>query len=101
MTAPEKFLDPVLGKLFGRRKAVPPRRDRAAYNRLRAWCKSEGIALPTRDLGYYDFADSRIGTIGAGDGAHDDYEGVLEIARYRIESGNPEATMYDVEEDAA
>ena len=100
MTAPEKFLDPVLGKLFGTRRPLPPKRDRAPYNRLRVWCKSEGIALPSRDLGYYDFADSRIGTIGAGDGAHDDYDGVLEIARYRLESGNPDATMYDVEEDA-
>ena len=53
--------------------------------------------MPTRDLGYYDFDDPRIGTIGANDGADDEYDGVLEIARYRLESGNPEASFWDFE----
>ena len=94
-----KFLDPVLGKLFT--TAAAPKRDRGPYNRLRAWCRSEGIALPTRDQSYYDFADLRIGTVGANDGALTDYDNVVEIARYRVESGNPHATLYDAEEDSA
>ena len=92
MTDPAKFLDQLLGEMFGRRKAAPPKRDRAPYNRLRAWCKSEGINMPTRDSSYYDFDDPRIGTIGASDGAHDGYDNVVEIARCRLASGNPHAT---------
>ncbi len=80
------FLDPILNKLFRPRK--PRKKQDPNYGRLYRWCKKMNITY-SRDFSYSDFSDHRIGTIGLNDGG-DDYGTVLEIAKKRIETGNPD-----------
>jgi hypothetical protein len=83
------FLDPILNKLFRPRK--PRKKQDPNYGRLYRWCKKMNTTY-SRDCSYWDFSDDRIGTIGLSDGG-DDYGTVLEIAKKRIETGNPEAQL--------
>ena len=94
MTNPITFLDDVLGGFF-----APPKQRRKqdpGYGRLYRWCKKNGFSYQ-RDMSYWDFDDDRIGTIGMNEGGND-FDSVLEIARKRIATGNPEATLWDQEE---
>ena len=79
-----KFLDNLLGDFF----AVPKKRKKdPGYGRLYRWCKKNNITY-TRDLSYWDFDHSGIGTIGMNDGGYC-YESVLSIAQTRLATGNP------------
>ena len=79
-----KFLDDLLGDFF----AVPKKRKQdPGYGRLYRWCKKNNITY-TRDLSYWDFDHSGIGTIGMNDGGYC-YESVLSIAQTRLATGNP------------
>jgi len=85
------FLDKELSKLFGLKIAKPRKKQDPDYGRLYRWCKKMKITF-SRDLSYWDFSDDRIGTIGLNDGGYD-CGTVLEIAKKRIKTGNPEATL--------
>ena len=79
-----KFLDDLLGDFF----AVPKKRKQdPGYGRLYRWCKKNNITY-TRDLSYWDFNHSGIGTIGMNDGGYD-HQTVLEVAQERLSTGNP------------
>ena len=79
-----KFLDDLLGDFF----AVPKKRKQdPGYGRLYRWCKKNGFSY-TRDLSYWDFDHSGIGTIGMNDGGYC-YVSVLGIAQARLATGNP------------
>tara|TARA_R100001244_G_scaffold125427_1_gene95391 strand:- start:390 stop:713 length:324 start_codon:yes stop_codon:yes gene_type:complete len=101
------FLDNILGPIFSPQKSEvslkleleSKRQYSKYYGKLNRWCKKHDIAMPARDATYYDFADNRIGTIGASDGAEGwPYENVQEIAELRIKTGNVNSSIYDESE---
>tara|TARA_R110000824_G_scaffold88328_3_gene217194 strand:- start:641 stop:928 length:288 start_codon:yes stop_codon:yes gene_type:complete len=91
----ENFLDGVLGRLFPAPKK-PKRVQNPAYGRLYRWCQRNGITYE-RDMSFWDFGDRRIGTICLADGIRDRfaYDQILELARKRLATGDPTATLHN------